>query len=158
MIYLTLQPLYPLRKDSRFPVKKRLSEIYIFHSFYYDETVTTKAHGSPQLQYCLKTSTPTCLSQGPKYVGGEVLKYCCDSSELCAFVGWRKNVWVNLITGFYAGIKKEILVVAEVEPRFFRSQQWEPSTVMTIKADSHIACSVHAAPMPFPCHAVRLRV
>jgi len=27
-----------------------------------------------------------------------------------------------------------------------------------LKADSHIACRVHAAPMPFPCHAVPLRV
>ena len=27
-----------------------------------------------------------------------------------------------------------------------------------IKADSHIACRAHAAPMPFPCHAVPLRV
>ena len=26
------------------------------------------------------------------------------------------------------------------------------------KADSHIACRVHAAPMPFHCHAVTLRV
>ena len=26
------------------------------------------------------------------------------------------------------------------------------------KADSHIACRSHAAPMPFPCHAVPLRV
>jgi hypothetical protein len=25
----------------------------------------------------------------------------------------------------------------------------------TIKADSHIACRAHAAPMPFSCHAVR---
>jgi len=28
----------------------------------------------------------------------------------------------------------------------------------TLKADSHIACRAHAAPMPFPCHAVQLRV
>ena len=28
----------------------------------------------------------------------------------------------------------------------------------TLKADSHIACRSHAAPMPFPCHAVPLRV
>jgi hypothetical protein len=28
----------------------------------------------------------------------------------------------------------------------------------TIKADSHTACLVHAAPMPFPCHSVPLRV
>ena len=27
-----------------------------------------------------------------------------------------------------------------------------------LKADSHIACCAHAAPMPFPCHAVPLRV
>ena len=27
----------------------------------------------------------------------------------------------------------------------------------THKADSHIACRAHAAPMPFPCHAVLLR-
>jgi hypothetical protein len=25
----------------------------------------------------------------------------------------------------------------------------------TLKADSHIACRAHAAPMPFPCHAMR---
>jgi len=28
----------------------------------------------------------------------------------------------------------------------------------TLKADSHIACRARAAPMPFPCHAVPLRV
>jgi hypothetical protein len=28
----------------------------------------------------------------------------------------------------------------------------------TFKADSHIACRSHAGPMPFPCHAVPLRV
>ena len=27
-----------------------------------------------------------------------------------------------------------------------------------LKADSHIACRSHAAPMPFLCHAVPLRV
>jgi hypothetical protein len=27
-----------------------------------------------------------------------------------------------------------------------------------LKTDSHIACRAHAAPMPFPCHAVPLRV
>jgi hypothetical protein len=27
-----------------------------------------------------------------------------------------------------------------------------------VKADLHIACRAHAAPMPFPCHAVPLRV
>jgi hypothetical protein len=27
-----------------------------------------------------------------------------------------------------------------------------------LKADSHIACRSHAAPMSFPCHAVPLRV
>ena len=27
-----------------------------------------------------------------------------------------------------------------------------------LKAESHIACRAHAAPMPFPCHAVPLRV
>ena len=27
-----------------------------------------------------------------------------------------------------------------------------------LKADSHIACRSHAAPMPFPCHALPLRV
>ena len=26
-----------------------------------------------------------------------------------------------------------------------------------LKADSHIACRAHVAPMPFPCHAVSLR-
>jgi len=26
------------------------------------------------------------------------------------------------------------------------------------KADSHIACLAHAAPIPYPCHAVALRV
>ena len=29
---------------------------------------------------------------------------------------------------------------------------------MQLKADSHIACRAHAAPMPFPCNAVQLRV
>ena len=28
----------------------------------------------------------------------------------------------------------------------------------TVKADSHIACRFHAAPAPFPCHAMPLRV
>ena len=28
----------------------------------------------------------------------------------------------------------------------------------SLKADSHIACRAHAAPMPFPCHAVPLRI
>jgi len=28
----------------------------------------------------------------------------------------------------------------------------------SIKADTHIACRAHAASMPFPCHAVPLRV
>jgi hypothetical protein len=27
-------------------------------------------------------------------------------------------------------------------------------TCSTVKADSHIACRAHAAPMPFPCLAV----
>ena len=27
-----------------------------------------------------------------------------------------------------------------------------------LKADSHIACRAHAVPMPFPCHAVPLKV
>jgi len=27
-----------------------------------------------------------------------------------------------------------------------------------VKPDSHIACRAHAAPMPFPCHAVPLWV
>ena len=27
-----------------------------------------------------------------------------------------------------------------------------------LKADSHIACHAHAAPITFPCHAVPLRV
>ena len=30
--------------------------------------------------------------------------------------------------------------------------------LITVKADSHIACLSHAAPMPFPCHAVPLKV
>jgi hypothetical protein len=30
--------------------------------------------------------------------------------------------------------------------------------VVAVKADSHIACRAHAAPMPFPCHAMPLRV
>jgi hypothetical protein len=30
--------------------------------------------------------------------------------------------------------------------------------LLRLKADSHIACRSHAAPMPFPCHAVLLRV
>jgi hypothetical protein len=28
----------------------------------------------------------------------------------------------------------------------------------SVKADSHIACRTHAAPIPFPCHAVALRI
>ena len=28
------------------------------------------------------------------------------------------------------------------------------NTVDPLKVDSHIACRAHAAPMPFPCHAV----
>ena len=31
-------------------------------------------------------------------------------------------------------------------------------TCQTVKADSHIACRAHAKTMPFPCHAVSLRV
>ena len=31
-------------------------------------------------------------------------------------------------------------------------------TRRSLKADSHIACRAHAAPMPFPCHALLLRV
>ena len=27
--------------------------------------------------------------------------------------------------------------------------------IMQLKVDSHIACRAYAAPMPFPCHAVR---
>jgi hypothetical protein len=42
---------------------------------------------------------------------------------------------VILTTGFYAEVKKEILVVAEVDPRFFRSQLCVPSTFLTITAD-----------------------
>jgi len=30
--------------------------------------------------------------------------------------------------------------------------------VQSLKADSHIACGAHAAPMPFTCHALSLRV
>jgi hypothetical protein len=30
--------------------------------------------------------------------------------------------------------------------------------IIPLKADSHIACRAHAAPMPFPCHAMPLRV
>ena len=29
--------------------------------------------------------------------------------------------------------------------------------LLLLKVDSHITCRVHAAPMPFPCHAVPLR-
>jgi len=31
--------------------------------------------------------------QGPKHVGDEVLKHCCSSSELYAFVGLRCNTF-----------------------------------------------------------------
>ena len=34
----------------------------------------------------------------------------------------------------------------------------ELSCLGSIKADSHIACRAHAAPKPFPCHTVPLRV
>jgi hypothetical protein len=30
--------------------------------------------------------------------------------------------------------------------------------IKTLKANSHKPCRSHAAPMPFPCHAVPLRV
>ena len=30
--------------------------------------------------------------------------------------------------------------------------------ILLLKADSHIVCRVPAAPMPFPCHAVPLKV
>ena len=30
--------------------------------------------------------------------------------------------------------------------------------ILILKADSHIACRAHAAPMPFPCHAMPLRI
>ena len=32
------------------------------------------------------------------------------------------------------------------------------SGIVTLKADAHIACHIHAVPMPFPFHAVPLRV
>jgi len=45
--------------------------------------------------------------------------------------------------------------------RCFSSTYWVKKTALqngTLKADSHIACRAHAASMPFPCHAVPLRV
>jgi hypothetical protein len=69
------------------------------HTVYYNYNNVSK----PQLLHV--------SGQGPKHVGVEVLKLCCDSSELCEFVGLRGNeVWVNLTTGFYVEVKKEILV------------------------------------------------
>lgn len=136
MIHLTLQPLYPRRKDSRFPVKKswvnftfsipfiRITQLQQKHTVRYNYNNVSK-------RQFLHVS-----GQRPKLVGVEVLKHCCDSSEMCAFVGLRCNkVWVNLTTCFYTEAKQEIWVVAEVDPRFFRSQQREPSTVMTITAN-----------------------
>ena len=38
------------------------------------------------------------------------------------------------------------------------SVQNDYRTAISIKADSHIACRAHTVPMPFPCHAVPLRV
>ena len=35
--------------------------------------------------------------------------------------------------------------------RFVRAE----AAIKTVQANSHIACRSHAAPMPFPCHAVR---
>ena len=35
---------------------------------------------------------------------------------------------------------------------------WLNLAAVLLKADSPIACRAHAAPMPFPCHAVPLRV
>ena len=29
---------------------------------------------------------------------------------------------------------------------------------LSLKANSHVACCAHAVPMPFPCHAMLLRV
>jgi hypothetical protein len=39
--------------------------------------------------------------------------------------------------------------------RVTHAVQFPTDKTVTIKADSHIACRAHAAPMPFPCHAVR---
>ena len=38
------------------------------------------------------------------------------------------------------------------------SQKRRPQWLRRLQAVSHIACRSHAAPMPFPCHAVPLRV
>ena len=35
------------------------------------------------------------------------------------------------------------------------AQEEKCSSLCTLKADSHIACRAHAAPMPFPCHAAK---
>jgi hypothetical protein len=40
--------------------------------------------------------------------------------------------------------------------RRHRLELWQDTVLF--KADSHIACRSHAAPMSFPCHAVPLRV
>jgi len=39
--------------------------------------------------------------------------------------------------------------------KYFMEQSFH---AVYLKTDSHIACRAHAAPMPFPCHAVPLRV
>jgi len=43
---------------------------------------------------------------------------------------------------------------AELEGNEKRLQQLQLSLVL-FEADSYITCRSHAAPMPFPCHAVR---
>ena len=55
--------------------------------------------------------------------------------------------------------ESEMRLVKETRCKFvtYCTAMMRMSTV-SVKADSHIACRSHAAPMPFPCHAVPLRV
>ena len=49
-------------------------------------------------------------------------------------------------------------VVPEWQGEVITEQHLQASQNVMFKADSHIACHSHAAPMPFPCHAMPLRV
>jgi len=55
-----------------------------------------------------------------------------------------------------------LLFTLSSSPSPYRSQNTMIYTAglvkQRVKTDSHIACRSHAAPLPFPCHAVPLRV
>jgi len=86
-MYLTLQPLYPRGKDSRFPVKKNLSEFYTFIPFIMIKLLQQMYTVRYNYNNVSKRQLLHVSCQGAKHVGDEVLKHCCDSSEPCAFVG-----------------------------------------------------------------------